>query len=79
MTLKRPDEAHSARCTIRRGREEGLQKLRLRVLSSPHRKHVVFSGASVLADIMKDQEVSGSAARSGEQDPQQALKKCMQL
>ena len=61
------------------GRVEGLQKLRLRVLSSPHRKHVVFSGASVLADIMKDQEDFWISREEWAQNPQQALKKCMQL
>ena len=61
------------------GKEEGLQKLRLHVRSSPHRKHVVFSGASVLADIMKDQEDFWISREEWEQNPQQALKKCMQL
>ena len=79
MTLKGPGEVPSAQCNHLQGRKEGLQKLRLRVLSSPHRKHVVFSGASVLADIMKDRDDFWISRKEWEQDPQQALKKCMQL
>ena len=61
------------------GREEGLQKLKLRVLSTPHRKHVVFSGASVLADIMRSSNDFWIGRDEWAQNPQQALKKCMRL
>ncbi len=61
------------------GREEGLQKLKLRVLSTPHRKHVVFSGASVLADIMRSSTDFWIGRDEWAQNPQQALKKCMHL
>ena len=61
------------------GSQEGLQKLRLRVLSTPHRKHVVFSGASVLADIMRSSSDFWIGRDEWAQNPQQALKKCMYL
>ncbi|CAL5225629.1 g8484 [Coccomyxa viridis] len=64
---------------ILKGREEGLQKLKLRVLSTPHRKHVVFSGASVLADIMSSSSDFWIGRDEWAQNPQQALKKCMHL
>ena len=61
------------------GREEGLQKLKLRVISTPHRKHVVFSGASVLADIMSSSSKFWISRGEWAQNPKQALKKCMHL
>ena len=61
------------------GREEGLQKVKLRVLSAPHRKHVVFSGASVLADIMSSGNEFWIGREEWTQNRQQALQKCMQL
>ncbi len=50
--------AHSA-CTCRvvrppQGNEEGMKKLKLKIEDPPRRKHMVFLGAAVLADIMKD-------------------------
>ena len=39
---------------VLKGNEEGLKKLKLKVEDPPRRKHAVFLGAAVLADIMKD-------------------------
>jgi actin-related protein 2 len=39
---------------ILRGNEAGLKKFKLRIEDPPRRKHMVFLGGSVLADIMKD-------------------------
>ena len=61
------------------GKEEGLHKLKLNVLSSPHRKHVVFSGASVLADIMSSQDKFWISREEWQKNPQQALEKGMRL
>ena len=61
------------------GREEGLQRVKLRVLSAPHRKHVVFSGASVLADIMSSSTDFWIGHDEWTQNRQQALQKCMRL
>ena len=37
-----------------KGNTEQLKKLRLKIEDPPRRKHMVFLGAAVLADIMKD-------------------------
>ena len=39
---------------ILKGDEKALQKFQLRIEDPPRRKHMVFLGGSVLADIMKD-------------------------
>lgn len=39
---------------VLKGKEEGLSKFKLRIEDPPRRKHMVFLGGSVLADIMKD-------------------------
>eukprot|EP00898_Chlorokybus_atmophyticus_P005748 jgi/Chlat1/6174/Chrsp41S09036 len=39
---------------VLKGNKEGLKKLKLGIEDPPRRKHFVFLGASVLADLMKD-------------------------
>jgi len=39
-----------------KGDEKRLQKFKLRIEDPPRRKHMVFLGGSVLADIMKDKD-----------------------
>ena len=39
---------------VLKGNEEGMAKLKLKIEDPPRRKHMVFLGAAVLADIMKD-------------------------
>eukprot|EP00771_Trimastix_marina_P002069 gnl/Trimastix_PCT/318.p1 GENE.gnl/Trimastix_PCT/318~~gnl/Trimastix_PCT/318.p1 ORF type:complete len:409 (-),score=87.51 gnl/Trimastix_PCT/318:73-1236(-) len=39
---------------ILRGNTEGLKRFKLRIESPPRRKHFVFSGGAVLADVAKD-------------------------
>jgi len=41
---------------ILKGDEKKLAKFKLRIEDPPRRKHMVFLGGSVLADIMKGQE-----------------------
>jgi actin-related protein 2 len=41
---------------ILKGDKKALQKFKLRIEDPPRRKHMVFLGGSVLADIMKDRE-----------------------
>jgi actin-related protein 2 len=41
---------------VAKGNKEQAAKLRLRIEDPPRRKHMVFLGGSVLADIMKDKE-----------------------
>jgi actin-related protein 2 len=41
---------------VLKGDESGMAKFQLRIEDPPRRKHMVFLGGSVLADIMKDRE-----------------------
>jgi len=41
---------------VLKGRVENMAKFKLRIEDPPRRKHMVFLGGSVLADIMKDKE-----------------------
>lgn len=59
------------------GRKEGLKALKLRVEAPPRRKHMVFLGAAILADIMRDDVNSFWVTRQDyEEDPRRALRKC---
>ena len=42
--------------TVAKGNKAQANKLKLRIEDPPRRKHMVFLGGSVLADIMKDKE-----------------------
>jgi len=41
---------------VLRGDTERLKKFKIKIDSPPRRKHMVFLGGSVLADIMKDKD-----------------------
>eukprot|EP00457_Paulinella_chromatophora_P010849 gb/GEZN01010967.1/.p1 GENE.gb/GEZN01010967.1/~~gb/GEZN01010967.1/.p1 ORF type:complete len:277 (+),score=59.58 gb/GEZN01010967.1/:243-1073(+) len=41
---------------VLKGNKDGLAKFKLRIEDPPRRKHMVFLGGSVLADIMKDKD-----------------------
>jgi actin-related protein 2 len=43
-------------CRVLKGEREGLRRLKLRIEDPPRRRHAVFLGAAVLADIMRDQD-----------------------
>jgi actin-related protein 2 len=52
-------------------------KLKLRIEDPPRRKHMVFLGGSVLADIMKDKEAFWmTKAEYDEKGVSEVLKKC---
>ena len=55
-------------CRVLRGEREGLRRLRVKVEDPPRRRHMVFMGAAVLADIMRDQPefwIRWAAGRQG--------------
>lgn len=59
------------------GNKEGLKKLKLKIEDPPRRKHMVFLGGAVLADIMRSrQEFWISKQEYEEQGIERALKKC---
>jgi actin-related protein 2 len=41
---------------VLKGRKENLKKFKIKVEDPPRRKHMVFLGGSVLADIMKGRQ-----------------------
>ena len=52
------------------------RRLRLRVDDPPRRRHLVFMGAAVLADIMREQESFWVSKAEWAEDPHRALAKC---
>lgn len=62
---------------VAKGDKAILDKLKLRIEDPPRRKHMVFLGGSVLADIMKDKEAFWmTRAEYQEKGLQEVLKKC---
>jgi len=61
---------------VLKGETAGVSKLKLRVDDPPRRKHTVFIGAAVLADIMKDQREFWVSKAEWEEDPRRAAMKC---
>jgi len=60
-----------------KGDKEQSAKLKLRIEDPPRRKHMVFLGGSVLADIMKDKEAFWmTKAEYDEKGVSEVLKKC---
>lgn len=54
-----------------------LDRLKLRIEDPPRRKHMVFLGGSVLADIMKDKDAFWMSRKEYQENGLQAvLKKC---
>lgn len=66
-------------CFFVQGRHEGLAKLRLRVEDPPTRKHMVFTGATVLAEIMAGYSDYWISRAEYQEDPARALSKCAGL
>ncbi|KAL3154167.1 Arp2/3 complex subunit, actin nucleation center [Trebouxia sp. C0010 RCD-2024] len=64
---------------VLKGNKDGLRKLKLKIEDPPRRKHTVFLGGAVLADIMKDKSSFWVTKEEYEEDPQRALKKCGSL
>jgi len=62
---------------VLKGNEDGLKRLKLRVEDPPRRKHMVFLGAAVLADIMKDKPDFWVSKREWEEEGYRAAeRKC---
>lgn len=58
------------------GNAEGMRNLKLRLEDPPIRKHTVFTGAAVLADIMKDSELFWVTKAEFAEDPHRAAQRC---
>ncbi|GLC41556.1 Arp2/3 complex subunit, actin nucleation center [Pleodorina starrii] len=61
---------------VLKGDISGLRKLKLHIADPPNRKHMVFLGGAVLADIMKDHTDFWITRAQYQEDPAGALKKC---
>lgn len=61
---------------VLKGDAATLRKLRLHIDDPPNRKHLVFLGGAVMADIMKDQHDFWVTKAEYDEDPGRALKKC---
>lgn len=59
------------------GDKERAKGFKLRVDAPPRRKHMVFLGAAILADIMRGEASEFWVTRQEwQEDPHRALKKC---
>ncbi|KAG2494443.1 hypothetical protein HYH03_007495 [Edaphochlamys debaryana] len=61
---------------VLKGDMAGLRKLKLHIADPPNRKHMVFLGGAVLADIMKDHTDFWITRQQYAEDPAGALRKC---
>lgn len=62
---------------VLKGNEDGLKRLKLKIEDPPRRKHMVFLGAAVLADIMKDKPEFWVTKKEWEEEGTRILtKKC---
>lgn len=57
------------------GNQKALAKFRLRIEDPPRRKHMVFLGGSVLADIMKDRDEFWISRQEWEEEGERVLNK----
>lgn len=64
---------------VLKGNEQNAHKLKLRVEDPPRRRHMVFLGAAVLADIMKDKDSFWVSRAEWQEDPHRAMMKCGSL
>ncbi|KAL4418706.1 hypothetical protein ABPG77_004886 [Micractinium sp. CCAP 211/92] len=64
---------------VLRGDKDGLRRLKLRVEDPPRRRHMVFAGAAVLADIMRGQDEFWIGRHEWAEDPHRAMAKCSGL
>ncbi len=58
------------------GNKEGLKKFQIRIEDPPRRKHMVFLGGAVLADIMKDKDSFWMTKKEYDEVGVDILKKC---
>jgi len=58
------------------GNKEGLKKFQIRIEDPPRRKHMVFLGGAVLADIMKDKDNFWMTKKEYDEVGVDILKKC---
>eukprot|EP00246_Nothoceros_aenigmaticus_P008137 TRINITY_DN22639_c0_g1_i1.p1 TRINITY_DN22639_c0_g1~~TRINITY_DN22639_c0_g1_i1.p1 ORF type:complete len:384 (-),score=62.39 TRINITY_DN22639_c0_g1_i1:242-1393(-) len=65
--------------TVLKGNKEGMSKLRLRIEDPPRRKHLVYLGGAVLADIMKDTPEFWISKQEYEEEGLRCLNKCGQV
>jgi actin-related protein 2 len=61
---------------VLKGNKEGLKKFRLKIEDPPRRRHMVFLGGAVLADIMKDKPEFWISKQEYEEEGLRCLKKC---
>ncbi|GAQ89930.1 actin related protein [Klebsormidium nitens] len=61
---------------VLKGNTEALKKFRLRIEDPPRRRHMVFLGGAVLADIMKDKPEFWISKQEYEEEGVRCLKKC---
>jgi len=61
---------------VLKGDEEKMTKFKLRIEDPPRRKHMVFLGGSVLADIMKDKDAFWMSKHEYEEQGLKVLSKC---
>ena len=61
---------------VAKGDKAQAAKLKLRIEDPPRRKHMVFLGGSVLADIMKDKEAFWMTKKEYEEKGLEVLSKC---
>lgn len=61
---------------VLKGNEDGLKKLKLGIEDSPNRKHMVFLGGAVLADIMRDNDEFWISREEYEEEGLKCLRKC---
>lgn len=53
-----------------------MKNLKLRIQDPPIRQHAVFTGAAVLADIMRDSDLFWVTKAEFEEDPHRAAQRC---
>jgi len=68
-------DLYTARCL--KGDQEGAKRFKCRIEDPPRRKHMVFLGGAVLADIMKDKQAFWmNKSEFDEQGASRVLRKC---
>jgi len=63
---------------VLKGNKEAMKKFKIRIEDPPRRKHMVFLGGAVLAEIMKDKEVFWMTKKEYDEEGENVLKKCQQ-
>ena len=64
---------------VLKGDRSGLERFKCRIEDPPRRKHMVFLGGAVLADIMKDKEEFWINASEYKEMGADCLKKCFSM